>query len=69
MATIEESCEIVAVNIATIELAGGSVRCMIAGIHLDRRPVVAEPDLTEAVLAINEDNPVTLDGRLVDVDA
>ena len=69
VATIEESCEIVAVDIPTIELAGGSVRCMIAGIHLDRRPVVAEPDLTEAVLAINEDNPVTLDGRLVDVDA
>ena len=69
VAAIEESCEIVAVDIPTIELAGGSVRCMIAGIHLDRRPVVAEPDLTEAVLAINEDNPVTLDGRLVDVDA
>ena len=69
VATIEESCEIVAVDIPTIELAGGSVRCMIAGIHLDRRRAVAEPDLTEAVLAINEDNPVTLDGRLVDVDA
>lgn len=35
---IEESCEIVAVDIPTIELAGGSVRCMIAGVHLDRRP-------------------------------
>lgn len=36
--TIEASCEIVSVDIATIELAGGSVRCMLAGIHLDPRP-------------------------------
>ncbi len=69
VATIEESCEIVAVDIPTIELAGGSVRCMIAGVHLDRRPVDIEPDLTDAVLAINEDHPVTADGRLVDADA
>lgn len=64
VAAIEESCEIVAVDIPTIELAGGSVRCMIAGVHLDRRPT-AEPELTEAVEAINEDNPVTIDGRYV----
>lgn len=64
VAAIEESCEIVAVEIPTIELAGGSVRCMIAGVHLDRRPS-AEPELTEAVEAINEDNPVTADGRFV----
>ncbi|WP_309621087.1 citrulline utilization hydrolase CtlX [Salinibacterium sp.] len=38
-AVIERSCRILAVEIPTIELAGGSVRCMIAGIHLDRRPV------------------------------
>jgi hypothetical protein len=69
VSVIEESCEIVAVDIPTIELAGGSVRCMIAGVHLDRRPVDVEPDLTDAVLAINEDNPLTLDGRLVDTDA
>ena len=36
---IERTCEIVAVDIPTIELAGGSVRCMLAGIHLDRRPL------------------------------
>ena len=36
--TIEESCEIVSFDIPTIELAGGSVRCMLAGIHLDPRP-------------------------------
>ncbi|WP_300642979.1 citrulline utilization hydrolase CtlX [Nocardioides sp.] len=64
VAAIEESCEIVAVDIPTIELAGGSVRCMIAGIHLDRRPE-AERGPTLAVVAINEDHPVTADGRLV----
>lgn len=64
VAAIEESCEIVAVDIPTIELAGGSVRCMIAGIHLDRRPE-AERGPTDAVVAINEDHPVTADGRLV----
>jgi hypothetical protein len=69
IAVIEESCEIISVDIPTIELAGGSVRCMIAGIHLDRRPVAAEPELTEAVEAINEDNPVTPDGRYVDGNA
>ncbi|MEI2713463.1 MAG: arginine deiminase-related protein [Nocardioides sp.] len=62
---IEQHCEIVAVEIPTIELAGGSVRCMIAGVHLDRRPATG-PELTEAVEAINEDNPVTADGRYVD---
>lgn len=62
---IEESCEIVDVEIPTIELAGGSVRCMIAGVHLDRRPLEAPPELTEAVEAINEDHPVTPDGRFV----
>jgi hypothetical protein len=64
IAVIEESCEIVAVEIPTIELAGGSVRCMIAGVHLDRRPA-DKVELTEAVEAINEDNPVTPDGRYV----
>lgn len=69
VAAIEETCEIVAVDIPTIELAGGSVRCMIAGIHLDRRPPLAQAELTEAVEAINEDNPVTPDGRYVDGNA
>ncbi len=37
---IERSAKIVAVPVPTIELSGGSVRCMIAGIHLTaRRPV------------------------------
>jgi hypothetical protein len=61
VSVIEESCRIVSVDIPTIELAGGSVRCMIAGIHLDRRPE-SEPELTEAVEAIDE-NPLTADGR------
>ena len=61
VAVIEESCSILAIDIPTIELAGGSVRCMIAGVHLDRRPI-AEPGLTEAVEAIDE-NPSTADGR------
>jgi hypothetical protein len=72
VATIEESCEIVSVDIPTIELAGGSVRCMIAGIHLDPRRTAAERELTEAVEAINEEHPTTADGQdvaMADVDA
>jgi hypothetical protein len=65
VAAIEESCEIVAVDIPTIELAGGSVRCMIAGVHLDHRPPIEEVELTEAVEAINVDDPITPDGRYV----
>ncbi|WP_134774558.1 citrulline utilization hydrolase CtlX [Ornithinimicrobium flavum] len=61
VALIEESCEILAVDIPTIELAGGSVRCMIAGVHLDRRPAT-EPDFTPAVEGIDE-HPHTADGR------
>jgi hypothetical protein len=36
-AIIEKSARILAVDVSTIELEGGSVRCMIAGIHLDKR--------------------------------
>ena len=61
VAAIEESCEIVAVDIPTIELAGGSVRCMIAGVHLDRRPT-AEAEPTATVEAIDE-NAGTIDGQ------
>ena len=35
--TIEKSCQILSLNIPTIEMAGGSVRCMLAGIHLSSR--------------------------------
>lgn len=34
---IERSCTVLPVDVSTIELAGGSVRCMLAGIHLDPR--------------------------------
>nr|WP_246299303.1 arginine deiminase-related protein [Nocardioides panaciterrulae] len=61
VAAIEESCEIISVDIPTIELAGGSVRCMIAGVHLDRRRGV-ELEPTPAVEAIDED-PHTRDGQ------
>jgi hypothetical protein len=35
--TIEQSVRIVELSVPTIELAGGSIRCMLAGIHLARR--------------------------------
>ncbi|GAA3930002.1 citrulline utilization hydrolase CtlX [Microbacterium soli] len=34
---VSESCRILPLDVAPIELAGGSVRCMLAGIHLDPR--------------------------------
>ncbi len=34
---IEQSAKIVELSVPTIELAGGSVRCMMAGIHLAKR--------------------------------
>lgn len=34
---IEATSRIVAVDLPTIELAGGSMRCMLAGVHLPRR--------------------------------
>jgi len=35
--SIEESARIVELSVPTIELAGGSIRCMLAGIHLAKR--------------------------------
>jgi len=35
---IERSARLVPLAVPTIELAGGSVRCMLAGIHLAKRP-------------------------------
>ena len=37
IAAIETSARILAINIPTIERSGGSVRCMLAGIHLPPR--------------------------------
>ena len=34
---IEPSTQLVPINVPTIELSGGSVRCMLAGIHLTKR--------------------------------
>ena len=34
---IEQSAQLVPIDVSTIELAGGSIRCMIAGIHLAAR--------------------------------
>jgi len=34
---IEQSAQLVPIDVSTIELAGGSIRCMIAGIHLSPR--------------------------------
>jgi len=46
IATIEQSVEVVPLDVPTIELAGGSVRCMIAGIHLEARPGPVSPAAT-----------------------
>ncbi|WP_353827248.1 citrulline utilization hydrolase CtlX [Agromyces sp. SYSU T0242] len=37
-ARIERSARLLPLDVPTIELAGGSVRCMLAGVHLDPRP-------------------------------
>jgi len=37
---IERSARIVPLSVPTIEMAGGSVRCMLAGIHLAKRSPV-----------------------------
>ena len=47
IAALEASVSILAFDVPTIELAGGSVRCMLAGIHLSRR----EPAGTQKLYA------------------
>jgi hypothetical protein len=42
IATIERSATLLPLEVPTLELAGGSVRCMLAGIHLKARPMVAQ---------------------------
>ena len=39
-ALIERTARLLPLDVPTIELAGGSVRCMLTGIHLDPRPSV-----------------------------
>jgi len=41
---IERSCRIVGLQVPTIELAGGSVRCMLAGVHLAARAEVLKAE-------------------------
>jgi hypothetical protein len=43
IARIERHATIVPVDIPTIELAGGSVRCMLAGVHLAARAPMTPP--------------------------
>jgi hypothetical protein len=40
-AVIQRSARLVPLAVPTVEMAGGSVRCMIAGIHLASRPAAA----------------------------
>lgn len=47
---IERTARIVGLRVPTIELAGGSVRCMLAGIHLARRPQAAAAQAATAGL-------------------
>lgn len=53
---IERSCTLLPVHVPTIEMAGGSVRCMISGIHLDPRPVplVSNNSLVTSMVQIRE---------------
>lgn len=42
IATIERSATLLPLDVPTLELAGGSVRCMLAGIHLKARPMAPQ---------------------------
>ncbi|VWD23331.1 amidinotransferase [Burkholderia lata] len=48
-ATIERSARLLPLDVPTIELAGGSVRCMLAGIHLARRSTTRDASEIESV--------------------
>ncbi|MBN3829237.1 amidinotransferase [Burkholderia sp. Ac-20384] len=48
-ATIERSARLLPLDVPTIELAGGSVRCMLAGIHLARRSTARDASEIESV--------------------
>jgi len=41
IAVLERHVQLVPLDVPTIELAGGSVRCMLAGVHLKPRPAAA----------------------------
>jgi hypothetical protein len=46
---LEVSARVLAFDVPTIELAGGSVRCMLAGVHLSRRENVNKQPLYAAM--------------------
>ncbi|QQJ99021.1 amidinotransferase [Burkholderia ambifaria] len=48
-ATIERSARLLPLDVPTIELAGGSVRCMLAGVHLARRAATRDVKAIESV--------------------
>ena len=54
-ATIERSARLLPLDVPTIELAGGSVRCMLAGIHLARRS--AADSVTEVASVTRQHEP------------
>jgi len=43
LAVIERTAAVLPLDVPTIELAGGSLRCMVAGVHLDPRAMLSDP--------------------------
>ena len=58
-AAIERSATLLPLRVPTIELAGGSVRCMLAGIHLAPRSAPPAPDFEENWAAAPVDQALT----------
>ncbi|KVV36820.1 amidinotransferase [Burkholderia territorii] len=56
-ATIERSARLLPLDVPTIELAGGSVRCMLAGIHLARRTTARDATAVEPSALPRETSP------------
>ncbi|KVQ55770.1 citrulline utilization hydrolase CtlX [Burkholderia territorii] len=56
-ATIERSARLLPLDVPTIELAGGSVRCMLAGIHLARRATARDAPAVEPTVLPRETSP------------
>ncbi|HEX2705992.1 MAG TPA: arginine deiminase-related protein [Candidatus Lustribacter sp.] len=44
LAVVESAAAVLALQVPTIELAGGSVRCMLAGIHMPPRSAQSVPE-------------------------
>ncbi|KUY95384.1 amidinotransferase [Burkholderia territorii] len=58
-AMIERSARLLPLDVPTIELAGGSVRCMLAGIHLARRAAAPDAIAVESAALPHETTPQT----------